>query len=168
MKKRKLKRRKALALPAIIACTLILTILGFAVLHLAETEITLSRKEINRTKAFYLAEAGLATLTMKLFNKDFTAVDNSTLGEGDYWVKIYYDEDPPYAVSNGKVGLEEKSIKVEMSFLARPYEEAIYAGNAGGNPFVFSLRFPTISVSCVIASYLQSQSQSFTEWTPSV
>jgi hypothetical protein len=53
---------------------------------------------------------------------------------------LYLDADPPYAVSTGVSGLEVKKIKAELSYLAPPYEHAVYAGNVSGAEWMFSLR----------------------------
>jgi len=135
-----LKSEKGLALVAVVAFTCIFTILGFSMLHLAATEIVLTQKELNSTKAFYAAEAGLAELTTKLYNKQFENIEDTALGELSYQVDFYYDEDPPYAISTGRARNVEKRIKVELSFLASPYERSIYAGNSDGEKYTFTLR----------------------------
>jgi hypothetical protein len=76
---------KGIALVAALAFTLILTILGFSVLIVASNEITLTRKDINKTKAFYLAEAGLGMAISDLPN---TNSFSGTLGNGEYDVTI--------------------------------------------------------------------------------
>lgn len=134
------KSEKGAVLILVIICAFILSIMGFSLLSLAKTEIVLTKKDVNKTKAFYLAEAGLSLLSTRLLNKEFGNIEGTALGEGSYWVDVYCDENPPYAVSSGKVGNEQKSIKVQLSFLAPPYEEAIYAGNSSGEEFTFTLR----------------------------
>jgi len=67
-------------------------------------------------------------------------IEYTTLGEGSYEVDVYYDENPPYAISTGQAGDKEKRIKVELSFLSQHYEDAIYAGNSIGGGFTFTLR----------------------------
>jgi hypothetical protein len=59
MKSRKLKSEKGVVLLLVVVSILIIAILGFSVLHLAGTEIILTQKAVNKTKAFYTAEAGL-------------------------------------------------------------------------------------------------------------
>jgi hypothetical protein len=109
-------------------------------LHLAATEILLTQKELDSTKAFYAAEAGLADLTTRLCNKQFENIADTALEEVSYRVDCYYDKDPPYAISTGKARKEEKKIKVELSFLASPYERAVYAGNSTGEKWMFTIR----------------------------
>jgi len=132
---------RGLALIAVVCFTVIITILGFSLLSLAEGEITMTQKDINKTKAFYLAEAGLSTLATRLHNNETENIEDTPLGEGSYQVDIYFDDDvPSYAISTGKVAGQEKKIKVIVSFLAAPYEHSIYAGNLDGQKWFFELR----------------------------
>jgi len=140
MKIRMSKSEKGLALVAVVVFACIFTILGFSMLELAKTEILLTRNELDSTKAFYAAEAGLAELTTRLYNKQFESIVDTSLGQASYQVDLYYDEDPPYAISTGRAGNKEKRIKVELSFLIPPYERGVYAGNSDGEEYMFTLR----------------------------
>lgn len=140
MKNRTSQSEKGLALVAVIAFTFIFTLVGFSMLHLAATEIVLTQKEVNSTQAFYAAEAGLAELTTRLYNKSFGNIADTALGEAHYHVDLYDNQDPPYAISTGKAGNQVKKIKVELSFLASPYENAIYGGNVDEKKWTFTLR----------------------------
>ena len=140
MKIRMARSEKGLALIVVVAFALIFTILGFSMLNVAKTEIILTRNEVDSTKAFYAAEAGLAELSTRLYNKQFESIADTSLGEVSYQVDFYYDEDPPYAISTGRAGNKEKRIKVELSFLSSPYERSIYAGNSDGEKYTFTLR----------------------------
>jgi hypothetical protein len=140
MKIRKLKSEKGLALVAVVVFTCIFVILGFSMLDLAKSEIVMTQKQMNSTRAFYAAEAGMAQLTTKLYDKDFEDIAETTLGEANYQVDLYLDEDPPYAIATGTSGLEVKKVKAQLSFLSPPYERAVYAGNASGGTWEFSLR----------------------------
>jgi len=155
MKTMKMKSRKGSALAAVVIFTVIFTILGFSGLYLAQAEVVLTHKEVSSTKAFYLAEAGLAKLTAKLYNEkeyyNIDDIDETELGEGAYQVEIY-DDDPPYAISTGTVRGKQQKIRVELSFLARPYEDAIYAGNASGQDFTLALRGQGLPISSIFSS----------------
>ncbi len=140
MKIKMSKSEKGLALIVVVAFACIFVILGFSMLNVAKTEIVLTRNEVDSTKAFYAAEAGLAELSTRLYNKQFEDIEDTALGEVSYQVDFYYDEDPPYAISTGRAGKEVKRIKVELSFLAPPYERGIYAGNSDGEKWTFTLR----------------------------
>jgi len=132
--------RKGIALVAALAFTLILTILGFSVLIVASNEITLTRKDINKTKAFYLAEAGLEVLTANLSSGNFASIGETALGEGSYRVDFNTNGSEPCAIATGVAGGKVERIQVTMSFLAPPYECGIYAGGLSGGEWTLMLR----------------------------
>ncbi len=136
----RLKSEGGIVLVAVMVFTLILTILGFSVLSVADSEIVLTRKDINKTRAFYLAEAGVEILNTRLRNGIFGNIEDTPLGGGSYRIDYYSGANPPYAIVTGKVGPQEKKIKVEASFLAPPYEYGIYAGGADGEDWTLQLR----------------------------
>jgi hypothetical protein len=140
MKKRISKSEKGLALFAVVVFTCLFVILGFSMLDLAKTEIIMTKQELDSTQAFYAAEAGIARLSTKLYNQEFEDISDTVLGDAKYQVELNLDADPPYAVATGTAGIEVKKIKVELSFLAPPYEHAVYAGNISGGQWSFSLR----------------------------
>ena len=140
MKTRIYKSKKGLALIAVVVFTCIFVLLGFSMLTLSKTEIFMTQKELDSEKAFYAAEAGLAQLSTKLYNNEFTDIAQTTLGGANYNVDLNLDADPPYAVSTGTAGMETKKIKAELSFLSPPYERAVYAGNISGDEWRFTLR----------------------------
>jgi len=137
------KRRhseRGIALPLVLIFTLILTITGMAFLYMSGDERILVQRKIKKTRAFHLAEAGIERLAARLYNRESGDIEDTPLGEGSYWVDVEYDENPPYAISTGKVGNEEKRVKVELSFLVPPYENGVYAGNLDGQEWMFELR----------------------------
>lgn len=140
MKTRISKSEKGLALVAVVVFTCIFVILGFSMLNMAKTEIVMTEKELDSARAFYAAEAGMAQLSTKLYNNKFEDIADTALGEANFKVDLDFDANPPFAISTGTAGLEVKKIKVELSFLAPPYEHAVYAGNVTGNKWDFSLR----------------------------
>jgi hypothetical protein len=131
---------KGIALVAALVFTLVLTILGFSVLIVASNEITLTRNAVNKTKAFYLAEAGVEIFNARLNNGESGSIEETALGEGSYRIDYYPNESPPYAISTGEVGGQEKRIKVSVSFLAPPYECGIYAADMSGEEWTLMLR----------------------------
>jgi hypothetical protein len=135
-----LKSEKGIVLAAVVVFICILTILGFSVLSVANSEIMLTQKAANKTKAFYLAEAGLQVFAARLSNGELGSIEETALGEGSYRLDFYSDGNDPYAIATGTVGGQEKSIRVTVSFLAPPYECGIYAGNADGTPWTLMLR----------------------------
>ncbi len=132
--------RKGMALVAVAVVSLILIILGFSMLSMVNNEIVSTRNAVNKTKAFYLAEAGVEILTTKLNKGEFGNIGEIALGEGSYQVDFYPDENPPYAISTGTAAGQEKRIKVTTSFLASPYECGIYAGGLSGEQWTLMLR----------------------------
>jgi hypothetical protein len=140
MKIRILKSEKGIALIAVIVFTLILAIVGFSVLSIANSEIVLTRVDANRTKAFYLAEAGLEIFNAILSSGGVGSIEETALGEGSYRVDYYPDGDHPYAISTGTVRNQKKSIRVSVSFLATSYECSIYAANLSGDEWTLMLR----------------------------
>jgi hypothetical protein len=134
------KSRKGIALAAAVICILILTILGFSVLFVASNEITLTKHDINRTKAFYLAEAGVEVLGANLSKGIYSSIDATQFGAGTYQVDFNSTADPPFAVAIGTVGGQQRRIRVNAGFLAPPYENGIYAGGLAGINWALSLR----------------------------
>jgi hypothetical protein len=106
--------------------------LGFSVLIVAGNEIVLTRSAANKAKAFYLAEAGLEVFKTRISQGNADDIEETALGEGTYHVECYPYENPPYAISTGTVAGQVKRIKVDVTFLAPPYECGIYAGGLAG------------------------------------
>ncbi len=134
------KTEKGIVLVAVAVVTLIFTLLGFSLLNMVSNEIILVRNDVDKTRAFYLAEAGVEKFTTNLNKGKFVSIGETMLGKGGYHVDFYPDEDPPYAVATGTAGIQEKRIKVTVSFLAPPYECGIYAGGMGGTGWTLMLR----------------------------
>ena len=133
------KSKNGVALVGVIAFTVIFTILAFSLLSIAKSEIDLAAREINRSKAFYLAEAGITAITDKMRNRQFEDIDETTFEDGSYSVAIY-ESTPDYVISTGVFAGQVKQIRADFAFLAKPYEDAVYAGNLSGTNFVFDLR----------------------------
>jgi hypothetical protein len=140
MKIRIYKPKKGLALIAVVVFTCLFVLLGFSMLNLAKTEIVMTQKELHSEKAFYAAEAGLAQLSTMLHNDKFENIAETSLEKANYRVDLDLNADPPYAVSTGKMGLEVKKIKAEITFLSPSFDNAVYAGNITGDKWMFSLR----------------------------
>jgi len=140
MKIRTFKSEKGMALLAVSIIVLIFTLLGLSVLGVANSEILQVRKEINKTKAFYLAEAGVARLTANLYNGNFANIGETALGCGSYRVDFNAVVGEPCAVATGEAGEETGRVQVTISFLIPPYENSIYAGGSGGAAWALRLR----------------------------
>jgi hypothetical protein len=137
MKIRALKSNKGIVLVAVVVFILILTILGFSVLSIANSEIVLARKDINKAKAFYLAEAGLGIFAA---SGQFAGIAETALGGGSYRVDFDANGSEPYAIAIGTAGGQVKRIQVTVSFLAPSYDCGIYAGGASGAAWTLMLR----------------------------
>jgi len=66
-------------------------------------------------------------------------VGNRTLGYGNYRVWLYDTADPPYAITRGRAGPAERYVRVNLVYLASPYEETVFGGNNSGVPWVLNL-----------------------------
>jgi len=144
MRTKQAKSERGIAILGVIIFTLIFTILGFTVMYLAGSEAILSQSDVKRTQAFYLAEAGIAQMSTQLLNKESANIDETPLENRKYTVKLFSEEDPPYAISTGKVGNIEKSIRIELAFLAPTFNDAVYGASSSpsgsDDDWRFSLR----------------------------
>jgi hypothetical protein len=143
-KKIKIQRaEKGIVLVAVTLFTLVLTLLGFAVLVVANSEIVLVKKDVESTRAFYLAEAGVEMFRAKLSNGINEGVPETEMGGGTCRVDFYTDDpnaDSPYAIATGTFGGQTKQIKVDATFLAPPFECALFAGGFNGTTWVLQLK----------------------------
>ncbi len=138
--KKVMRSRKGMVLVAVLAVGFIMVIIGMTLLKLAEAEYSLTHKDVRKMKAFYVAEAGIENFITNAYGRNFENVEETFLDEGSYRVDVYMDEFPPYAIATGRVGNEVKRIRVELSFLAFPYEHAIFGGNTFGQDWTLDLR----------------------------
>jgi len=133
-------QQKGIVLVAVVIFTLVFTILGFSVLFVAGNEIMQTRKDIRKTTAFYLAEAGVGRFIAN-FNTGIAAdINETTFGGGSYQVEYHPEANTPYAIGTGTAGGYQKRIKVTLSFLAPPFDCGVYAGNLGGGAWSLMLR----------------------------
>jgi hypothetical protein len=141
MMKSKTGKNKGMALVVVILIGLVLGLIGFGLLQLAEMEYSLTHKDVRKAKAFYLAEAGIANFEAVNTGEriaDIEDIAETSFEGGSYEVDVFADEG--YAIATGIVGSEQKRIRVEFSYLASPYEHAIFGGNASGNDWTLDLR----------------------------
>jgi hypothetical protein len=136
-------REKGLVLPVVIAIAVIFTIIGLAILTLAEQETILGRIEQDKARAFYLAEAGLAKMQEQLqmpVSGDINRCFAESMESGRYNVVLDTNHSPCYVISTGVSANIQKKIRVQANFLAAPFEDAVYAMNKAGGSWAFSLR----------------------------
>lgn len=134
------KSQKGAVLPIVVTASCIFVLLGVSLLQMAESEMVLTHKSIKETKAFHLAEAGVARFVANAYDGAVEDIDITSLGDGSYEVDAYLDASPAYAISTGTVGNFQKRIKVEVSYLSPPYEHAVYGCNSSGQQWTFDLR----------------------------
>jgi hypothetical protein len=138
------RQEKGAILVAVIVVAIIFVIVGFAILTLGEHEAILGRVDTDKTRAFYLAEAGLAKLaetiqTPVVLDELDSALEGST-EQGSFSVVLDTSSSPCYAISTGTSGTVQKRIRVKATFLATPFENAVYAMNSSGTSWAFQLR----------------------------
>jgi hypothetical protein len=138
------RKEKGAILVAVIVVAIIFAIIGFGILTLAEHEAILGRIDSDKTKAFYLAEAGLAKLSETLqtpvsLNDIGGTIEGST-EQGYYHVVLDTNSTPCYAISTGTSGTAQKRVRVQATFLAAPFENAVYAMNSTGGAWALQLR----------------------------
>jgi hypothetical protein len=139
----KFKREKGFILLAVIIIAVIFAIIGLGVLVTAEQESIQTKIDVNKTKAFYLAEAGLAKLNETLQTTTLEALGGvlqGSLEQGSYRVQIVERDANYYAVSTGTSGPTQQAIEAKVAFLAPSYEDAVYAKNDSGGTWNFQLR----------------------------
>jgi hypothetical protein len=136
-------KRKGLVLPAVIAFALIFAIIGVVILTMAEHEAVLTKIELDKARAFYLAEAGLGKVQERLqtpITGELDEVLEESIEGGSYRVVINTAANPCYVVSTGRSGPVQKSVRVLATFLAPTFENAVFAMNISGSTWVFQLR----------------------------
>ena len=140
-------KEKGSVLVAVIIVAIIFALIGWGVLILAEQQSVLTRIDMDKAKAFYLAEAGLSkyqeTLQGHITGGINELLDKSfedTLEQGSYKVELVEEDANIYAVSTGTYGQVQKQIRVKAAFLAAPFEDAVYARNQSGGAWAFQLR----------------------------
>ena len=138
------KKEKGYIMVAVIFVAVIFAIIGLAILTLAEHEAILGRIDTDKTRAFYLAEAGLAKLAENLQTPvTLDEIDSTLEGsteQGNFSVVLDTNSNPCYAISTGTSGTVQKRVRVQVTFLASPFENAVYAMNAMGGYWAFQLR----------------------------
>ncbi len=142
------ERKNGFILPAIMAIVLIIAIMAMTVMTLAQHQITLTRIEADRVRAFYLAEAGVAKIKEQLYAQQVTnltignhnKVLSESLGYGQYNVAIDTSTWPYKVTATGKSNNVTKKIQADAVFLSPALEHAIYGQNSTGVKWDFQLR----------------------------
>ena len=116
-----------------------------ALLQLGQHGAQETAYQLRRAQAFWLAEAGRQRCIADLYILGHDGrISLTSMGAGTFEV-IKDPANPSRRISRGivKVGnlTVTNQIRIDLAFLARPYEHAIYAGNSANNPlWNFQLR----------------------------
>lgn len=127
-----LSTRKGFVLPAVIILMIFITILGIGVLELGTMENIQAIKAKNRTKAFYLAEAGGQKAMSVLSSEDWTDDPfwgtSHQLGDGTFTVMKPVNADTTTVRSTGVVKDQEQTISltVRMSQSGGVFSQGVY------------------------------------------
>mgnify|MGYP000285990122 CR=1 FL=1 len=132
--------REGAVLGLAMVVVLAVALLGTGALSLSGMNARATSRALSSAKAFWLAEAGVQRLDRRLFNSVRESIPDTDFGGGRYRVETHLDVNPPYAESIGVVQGEEQRIRVELSYLAPPYEHAVFAGNRSGVEWSFQMR----------------------------
>ena len=132
-------------LPIVIILMVALTITGIAFLSASVLENQLVMREVYKNQAFYLADAGIDHLLVKLkAGEDKPQIPPWTnLGEGDYMVVGSYDATPPYAISTGRIIKGEQEILRKIKVVID--KRSIFAYGVFGDEKVLMKGTPEVS-----------------------
>ncbi len=132
--------RRGAILGVVLVVVGLVSFIGMGLMELAARDGEEASKAVSNTRAFWLAEAGVQRIVKRLYDGTPGNVGNRTLGYGKYRVWLHDTADPPYAVARGRAGSSDRYIRVDLVYLASPYEDTVYGGGAGGGDWVLDLR----------------------------
>jgi hypothetical protein len=133
-------RRRGAILGVVLVVVGLVSFIGMGLLELAARDAEEASKALLNARAFWMAEAGVQRITKRLFDQLNGDVGNQTLGRGSYQVWLYDAADPPYAIARGRAGGVERYIRVNLAYLADPYEEAVFGAGESSKEWVLDLR----------------------------
>jgi hypothetical protein len=137
------RKENGYILAIVVILVVIFITIGIGILSLSEREITTTRIDSEKTRAFYLAEAGLAKMSETLQNPATGEASESLEGsmeQGAFQVRLDTNEAGSFVTSTGTSGNVQKTIRVKANFLATPFEDAVFAMNKGGGSWGYQLR----------------------------
>lgn len=152
-----IKNEKGYAIAIAITVSLILFILGLAIIQLTDTEIKLSKKTYESAYAYYLAEAGVNHSLWLIGNQRSPNVGSppgttpgpATLGDGQYYVSVFDDVITSVGIYENcqrtiTVRYEAKSYQLEKGY-------AVYAARSPSIPSkVYFYNATTDPNACVV------------------
>lgn len=146
-------------LPLVVILMVAVTMTGIALFNTCIMENQLVNREIAKNQAFYLADGGIEHLKVKLYHGESEPqISWTNLGNGSYEVEGFYSEDPPYAISTGRIIKAEKEILKRIRVII--HRTGIFdLGLFGDNAITLGSNVTTDSYDSDVGSYLITQSQ---------
>jgi len=132
-------KRCGAILGVVLVVVAVVSVIGVGLMELATRDAEEASRALLNARAFWDAEAGVQRVVKRLYDGIGGDVATTSLGTGYYEVTL---DDPAYpteAVSRGQAGGAERYIRVNLSHLSDPYEEAIFAANERGMEWVLDL-----------------------------
>ncbi|NQU40778.1 MAG: hypothetical protein HQ523_12560 [Lentisphaerae bacterium] len=131
--------RAGAILGVVLVMVVLVSFVGMGLMELAARDGEEASRALTNARAFWLAEAGAKRIVRRLYDGTSGSITWSDLGAGDYEVALFDTADPPYAVAHGRAAAAERSVRVNLVYLAAPYENAVSGGNASGTPWTLTL-----------------------------
>jgi hypothetical protein len=132
--------RQGMALGLVMIIVLAVSILGVALISASSMNAVETSRYLNSVKAFWLAEAGVQRFGNRAEFENYTGFTNAAIYGGGFQVAVFSNANPVYAESVGTVQGVEQKIRVKFRYAAPFYKTALYAANASGIPWTFTLR----------------------------
>lgn len=132
--------RDGAILGVVLVVVVVVSVAAAGFMSLGTADGVETSQAIGRARAFWLAEAGLQRLVKRLYNDQYEDIPETSMGLGTYEVTLHVGAGTDYAIATGRAGGQEKRIRLELTLLSAPYEEAVYGGNSSGAPWTFQLR----------------------------
>ncbi|MEI7850665.1 MAG: hypothetical protein WCH86_02420 [Kiritimatiellales bacterium] len=131
-------------LPIVMVVLIAFSLMVVALLQLGQNGAQETAYQLRRAQAFWLAEAGRQRCIADLYSGGTGVLSvDATLGTGTFDVRID-PANPNRRISRGIVTagnlIVTNQIRIDLAYLARPFEHAIYAGNYVNQLWSFQLR----------------------------
>ena len=131
-------------LPIVMVVLIAFSLMVVALLQLGQNGALETAYQLRRAQAFWLAEAGRQRCIADLYSGGTGVLSvDATLGTGTFDVRID-PANPNRRISRGIVTagnlIVTNQIRIDLAYLARPFEHAIYAGNYANQLWSFQLR----------------------------
>ncbi|MDS1030066.1 hypothetical protein RDV78_06105 [Bacillota bacterium LX-D] len=118
------KNSEGFVLIFVLLIFLLILTFGSAIASVTVSEFRILKNLSNSTKAFYLAEAGLAEAKKIIINSNYSAINNLSInkeiGEGDVNIKITRKADLYTIISVGKIGRARRTVEEIIRIVINP------------------------------------------------